>query len=98
MNMNRIFLFLILGTVAVFAGGAIEGEVQKQALNVSAIVMFLLFVGGTLGITYWAASVQNLLKIFILQVVELLVFKMVWLSLVTICQLHLSLEFLVLYT
>ncbi|WP_372998961.1 cation acetate symporter [Sulfurimonas sp.] len=56
MNMNRIFLFLILGTVAVFAGGAIEGEVEKQSLNMSAIVMFLLFVGGTLGITYWAAK------------------------------------------
>jgi len=56
MNMNRIFLFLILGTVAVFAAGAIEGEVSKQALNMSAIVMFLLFVGGTLGITYWAAK------------------------------------------
>ena len=54
--MNRIFLFLILGTVAVFAAGAIEGEVEKQALNMSAIVMFLLFVGGTLGITYWAAK------------------------------------------
>ena len=56
MIMNRIFLFLILGTVAVFAAGALEGEVSKQALNVSAIVMFLLFVGGTLGITYWAAK------------------------------------------
>jgi cation/acetate symporter len=56
MNMNRIFLFLILGTVAVFAGGAIEGEVEKQALNMSAIIMFLLFVSGTLGITYWAAK------------------------------------------
>ena len=56
MIMNRIFLFLILGTVAVFAAGAIEGEVAKQALNISAIVMFLLFVGGTLGITYWAAK------------------------------------------
>ena len=54
--MNRIFLFLILGTVAVFAAGAIEGEVEKQALNMSAIVMFLLFVSGTLGITYWAAK------------------------------------------
>ena len=53
---NRIFLFLILGSIAVFAAGAIEGEVQKQALNVSAIVMFLLFVGATLGITYWAAK------------------------------------------
>lgn len=54
--MNRIFLFLILGSIAVFASGAISGEIQKQDLNVSAIVMFLLFVGGTLGITYWAAK------------------------------------------
>ena len=54
--MNRVFLFLILGTIAVLASGAIEGEVQKQSLNMSAIVMFLLFVGGTLGITYWAAK------------------------------------------
>lgn len=54
--MNRIFLFLILGTIAVFASGAIEGEVQKQALNMSAIVMFVIFVGATLGITYWAAK------------------------------------------
>lgn len=53
---NRIFLFLILGSIAVFASGAIQGEVEKQALNVSAIVMFLLFVGATLGITYWAAK------------------------------------------
>ena len=56
MNMNRVFLFLILGSIAVFAGGAIEGEVEKQALNMSAIIMFLLFVSGTLGITYWAAK------------------------------------------
>lgn len=54
--MNRIFLFLILSTIAIFASGAIEGEVQKQALNMSAIVMFLIFVGATLGITYWAAK------------------------------------------
>ena len=56
MNMNRIFLFLILGTIAVFASGTIEGEIEKQALNVSAIVMFVIFVGATLGITYWAAK------------------------------------------
>jgi len=57
MNMfNRIFIFLILGTIAVFASGTIEGEIEKQALNVSAIVMFVIFVGATLGITYWAAK------------------------------------------
>ncbi len=32
------------------------GEVQRQPLNVDAIVMFLVFVCITLGITYWAAS------------------------------------------
>lgn len=53
---NRVFLFLILGSIGIFAAGALEGEVQKQALNTSAIVMFLLFVGATLGITYWAAK------------------------------------------
>ncbi|WP_345979179.1 cation acetate symporter [Sulfurimonas sp. HSL3-2] len=54
--MNRIFTFLALSAIALFASGAIEGEVVKQSLNVSAIVMFVIFVGATLGITYWAAK------------------------------------------
>jgi len=54
--LQRVFLFLILGAVGVFAAGALEGEVEKQALNMSAIVMFVIFVGATLGITYWAAK------------------------------------------
>jgi cation/acetate symporter len=37
------------------AAGAIDGDVKKQATNWTAIVMFLLFVSGTLYITYWAA-------------------------------------------
>lgn len=53
---SRIFLFLILGAVAVFAAGTIEGEAIKKDLNVPAIVMFVIFVGATLGITYWAAK------------------------------------------
>jgi cation/acetate symporter len=52
---NRIFLFLILGTIAVFASNAATTEAAKE-LNLSAIVMFLIFVGATLGITYWAAK------------------------------------------
>ena len=56
MIMNRIFLFIILGSIAVFASGTIDGEIEKQALNISAIVMFVIFVGATLGITYWAAK------------------------------------------
>nr|WP_206211017.1 cation acetate symporter [Vogesella urethralis] len=37
------------------AAGAIDGDVKKQATNWTAIIMFLLFVSGTLYITYWAA-------------------------------------------
>jgi cation/acetate symporter len=35
---------------------ALTGEVERQALNIPAIVMFLAFVAGTLVITKWAAS------------------------------------------
>ncbi|KMM91881.1 cation acetate symporter [Pseudomonas lundensis] len=40
----------------VWAGEALTGEVQKQPLNVSAIIMFVVFVGATLCITYWASK------------------------------------------
>jgi cation/acetate symporter len=62
--MGRILIFLSLSFVVLFASGAIEGEIEKQALNMSAIVMFLLFVGGTLGITYWAAKRTKTAKDF----------------------------------
>lgn len=35
---------------------AIRGAVQRQPLNIQAIVMFILFVGATLYITYWASK------------------------------------------
>jgi cation/acetate symporter len=38
------------------AGDAISGAVQKQPVNIMAILMFLVFVAATLGITYWAAK------------------------------------------
>jgi cation/acetate symporter len=55
-----------LGTVAALAAGAfvalpaiageaLTGEVEKQGVNLWAIVMFFAFVAFTLGITYWAA-------------------------------------------
>jgi len=46
---------LMVGTVAFAAGGAMETE-ARETVNVPAITMFLIFVAGTLGITYWAAS------------------------------------------
>jgi cation/acetate symporter len=45
----------LLGPNLVAAADAVAGEVQRQPLNVAAIVMFLIFVAATLGITYWAA-------------------------------------------
>lgn len=35
---------------------ALTGEVQKQATNYQAIIMFVVFVAFTLGITYWASK------------------------------------------
>ncbi|MBN2896454.1 MAG: cation acetate symporter [Campylobacterales bacterium] len=62
--LSRIFIFLALASAMLFAAGAIEGDVTKQPLNMSAIVMFLLFVSGTLGITYWAAKRTKTAKDF----------------------------------
>ena len=41
---------------AVWAADALTGEVQKQPLNIPAILMFVDFVGATLCITYWASK------------------------------------------
>lgn len=60
----KIFLFLSLSMAMLYASGALEGKVEQQPLNMSAIVMFLLFVGGTLGITYWAAKRTKTAKDF----------------------------------
>ncbi|NJO14717.1 MAG: cation acetate symporter [Thioploca sp.] len=56
---------LVIFSLSVFAAGPlVTGEVQQQPLNVSAIVMFLLFVSATLGITYWAAQRTKTAKDF----------------------------------
>ncbi len=46
---------LLLCPVLLLAADAIEGEVARRPVNVTAITMFLIFVTATLGITYWAA-------------------------------------------
>ncbi|MFO1153880.1 MAG: cation acetate symporter [Rhodospirillales bacterium] len=38
------------------AAPAAVGETQQQAVNLNAILMFIAFVCGTLGITYWASK------------------------------------------
>ncbi|MGJ7546205.1 cation acetate symporter [Variovorax sp. LT1R16] len=55
--LQRLVLSVFLGAAitASAAPGALQ-EVEKQPINITAIVMFLVFVIATLGITYWAAS------------------------------------------
>ncbi|MDO4998004.1 MAG: cation acetate symporter [Neisseria sp.] len=48
-------LFATLTSSWVWAD-ALTGDVEKQPLNIAAIVMFFAFVGFTLGITAWAAK------------------------------------------
>ncbi|MEK1939269.1 MAG: cation acetate symporter [Pseudomonas sp.] len=50
---------LLAFTQAGWAADAISGAVQRQPVNVSAIVMFVAFVGATLFITYWASKKNN---------------------------------------
>ena len=54
--MLKIFGFIALFAIAAFAAGDANFEAVKRELNVPAIVMFLVFILGTLGITYWAAQ------------------------------------------
>lgn len=57
MRGRQILIFIgSLGLSSVAAAEAVTGEVQKQPLNLPAIIMFLLFVAATLMITYWAAK------------------------------------------
>ncbi len=56
-------LLLLALTNVLFASGAAEVS-GKSEVNMSAIVMFLVFVAGTLGITYWAAKRTKTAKDF----------------------------------
>ncbi|MEN3112985.1 cation acetate symporter [Uliginosibacterium paludis] len=56
--MKRLSFLLasLLGSAHVLAADAVSGPVEQRSLNVHAIVMFFIFVGATLFITYWAAK------------------------------------------
>jgi cation/acetate symporter len=50
-------LLILTATTVAFAVGVDIGETTKaESLNIPAIVMFLIFVAATLGITYWASK------------------------------------------
>ncbi|WP_419764096.1 MAG: cation acetate symporter [Arcobacter sp.] len=54
--MFRVLALISVFTVALFAAGDATFEATKRDLNIPAIIMFFIFVGATLGITYWAAK------------------------------------------
>ncbi|MBD2814821.1 cation/acetate symporter ActP [Xenorhabdus sp. Flor] len=58
--MKKLFLSIILLFSSLYPilaqADALSGNVEKQPLNIQAIIMFLLFVGFTLYITYWASK------------------------------------------
>ena len=53
---GKWLLLASLASSPLLAADALTGEVQRQPLNVSAIVMFVVFVAATLFITYWASK------------------------------------------
>ncbi|CCG88727.1 cation acetate symporter [Erwinia piriflorinigrans] len=56
--MNIHYLLSVLAVLLpgpVLAADAINGAVERQPVNIEAIVMFLIFVAMTLGITWWAS-------------------------------------------
>ena len=54
--MMKILALISIFAISLFAAGDAEFEATKRELNVAAIIMFFIFVGGTLAITYWAAK------------------------------------------
>ncbi len=60
--MTKLIL-LALFNLSLFAD-AFNDQVQKQSLNISAIIMFVIFVAATLFITYWAAKRTSTAKDF----------------------------------
>ncbi|VWB09373.1 actetate permease [Burkholderia lata] len=56
LSMTLVALLAALACGVAIAGGGDVGQTAKQATNTTAIVLFALFVAGTLWITKWAAS------------------------------------------
>ncbi|EQB99334.1 cation/acetate symporter ActP [Photorhabdus temperata] len=54
--MKKFLLIIILLFPDLIWADTISGSVEKQPINIQAIIMFVLFVGFTLYITYWASK------------------------------------------
>jgi len=54
--MFKILSLIAIFAISVFAAGDASFEAVQRDLNIPAIIMFFVFIVGTLGITYWAAK------------------------------------------
>ncbi|MDD4328458.1 MAG: cation acetate symporter [Aliarcobacter sp.] len=54
--MLKILALISIIALSAFAAGDATFEATKRDLNIPAIIMFFVFILGTLGITYWAAK------------------------------------------
>ncbi|AUZ04698.1 MULTISPECIES: cation acetate symporter [Vitreoscilla] len=62
---KKYALYGLLALTGAFAqADALTGEVKKQSVNMSAIIMFFIFVAATLYITFWAAKQNKSTKDF----------------------------------
>ena len=54
--MLKILALISIIALGAFAAGDATFEASKRELNIPAIIMFFVFIAGTLGVTYWAAK------------------------------------------
>jgi cation/acetate symporter len=54
--MLKILALISIIALGAFAAGDATFEASKRELNIPAIIMFFIFIAGTLGVTYWAAK------------------------------------------
>ncbi|WP_369309354.1 cation/acetate symporter ActP [Providencia rettgeri] len=54
--MKYLLSLILFFTSSMAFSDALTGDVERQPVNIQAIIMFLLFVGFTLYITYWASK------------------------------------------
>ena len=54
--MLKILALISIIALSAFAAGDATFEASKRELNIPAIIMFFIFIAGTLGVTYWAAK------------------------------------------
>ena len=62
--MKKILFLISLFASSLLAAGGDTGVEGSRDLNIAAVVMFFIFVGATLGITYWAARRTKTAKDF----------------------------------